>query len=95
MVHIIPSSSRGSVTSPLMVRQAYPERAVHPSRASGRTASRRAHHERTTAVRNHDLAVRPKPVEGQAANYERLQARAGGRRLWTTKLNIAIKSIIV
>jgi len=35
------------VVSPFTVRQICPQRAVHPSRASGRTANRRAHHERT------------------------------------------------
>jgi len=41
--------------------RACPERAVHPSRTSGRTASRRAHHERNKVNDFILTTVRPEP----------------------------------
>ena len=41
-----PELVEGWMAKPFMLRRACPERTVHPSRASGRTVSRRAQHER-------------------------------------------------
>ncbi len=47
-----------------MLPQACLERAIHPSRASGRTANRKALHERKNSNDLKTPSVRPEPVEG-------------------------------